>query len=168
MSAKNTSETVLIREDTLLPPGLTLESEAFFPGWRIVGGTDDAYGLARKIEKAHWNFFYLTGETKVVVFGEEKPGTLRRAVKQLLAKREGQTWNSLQITSVASKRFLGIPFLSVTANFRHIQKSLYLIPARAGARTPVASTPEIELNSNARRHPVEIHTTEHPAEASSF
>jgi hypothetical protein len=165
MSAKNASGTVLIREDTILPAGLALESEAFLDGWRIVRGTDDAYGLGRKIEKAHWNFFYLTGETNTIVLGQEKPGTLRRAVKQLLAKREGQTWNSLQITSVASKRFLGIPFLSVTANYRHMQESLYLIPAWAGARTPVASTPEIELNSNERRHPAETHTTEHPAEA---
>ncbi len=44
----------------------------------------------------------------------------------------------LQITHVIAKRFLGIPFLSVAAHTRHIQKSLFLPPEKKPAtRTPV-------------------------------
>jgi hypothetical protein len=129
VSANNTSRTIFIRENTLLPAGLAVESEAFLPGWRVVKNLD-GYGLGQKIEKAKWYFFYLAGEIRARALGREGPGTLRKAVKHLLANREGQKFNSLEITSVASKRFLGIPLMSVTAHFRHIQQGIGLVPAR--------------------------------------
>ena len=129
MLANNTSRTILIREKTHLPAGLSIESEAFLPGWRVVKNLD-GYGLGQKIEKAKWYFFYLVGEIRAIALGREESGTLRRAVKQILAKREGQKFNSLEITKVASKRFLGIPFMSVTAHFRHIQQGICLVPAK--------------------------------------
>jgi len=129
VSANNTSGTILIRENALLPAGLAVESEAFLPGWRAVRNLD-AYRLGQKIEKAKWYFFYLAGEIGAIAFGREGPGTLRRAVKRLLATPEGQKFNSLEITSVASKRFLGIPFMSVTAHFRHVQQRIGLVPAK--------------------------------------
>jgi len=51
-------------------------------------------------------------------------------VKCVLAKQEGQKFNSLEITKVVSKRFLGIPFMSVTAHSRHIQQGVALVPAK--------------------------------------
>jgi hypothetical protein len=129
VSANYTSRTILIRENTLLPGSLAVESEVFLPGWRVVKNLD-GYGLGQKIEEAKWCFFYLAGEIRAVALGREELGTLRRAVKQILAKREGQKFNSLEITKVASKRFLGIPFLSVTAHFRHIQQGICLVPAK--------------------------------------
>ena len=132
MSANKISGTILIRENTLLSAGLAVETEIFLPGWRVVKNLD-GYGLGKKIEEAKWNFFYLVGETRAIALGREELGTLRRAVKQILAKQAGQKFNSLEITKVASKRFLGIPFISVTAHFRHINKgfawSLQRIPS---------------------------------------
>jgi hypothetical protein len=129
VSANSISRTILIREDTLLPAGLAVESEVFLPGWRVVNNLD-GYGLGQKIEEAKWYFFYLAGEIRAITLGREELGTLRRAVKQILAKRKGQEFNSLEITKVASKRFLGIPFMSVTAHFRHIQQGICLVPAK--------------------------------------
>jgi hypothetical protein len=125
----NTSRTILIRENTLLPAGLAVESEAFLPGWRVVKNLD-RYGLGQKIEEAKWYFFYLAGEIRTIALGREGLGTLRRAVKRILVKREEQGFNSLEITKVASKRFLGISFMSVTAHFRHIQQGICLVPAK--------------------------------------
>jgi len=129
VSANDTSRTILIRENTVLPVGLTVESEVFLPGWRAVRNLD-GYGLGQKMEEAKWYFFYLAGEHRAIALGREGLGTLRRAVKQILAKQEGQTFNSLEITKVASKRFLGIPFMSVAAHFRHIQQGICLVPAK--------------------------------------
>jgi hypothetical protein len=129
MSANNTSGTILIRENTLLPAGLAVESEVFLSEWRIVKNLDRS-ALTRKIEGANWNFFYLAGEIRATVLGRDGPGTLRRAVKRVLAKQEGQKFNSLEITKVVSKRFLGIRFMSVAAHFRHIQQGVGLIPAK--------------------------------------
>ena len=143
MSTNNTSVTTLIRENTLLPAGLGVESEVFLTGWRVVKDLDRS-ALTRKIEGANWNFFYLAGEIRATVLGRDRLGTLRRAVKRVLAKQEGQKFNSLEITKVVSKRFLGIPFMSVTAHSRHIQQGIGLVPAKDFVlRMPAAPNGEV-------------------------
>jgi hypothetical protein len=125
MPDTNRARPILIREDTPLPANLPIESEAFLPGWGAVRNLD-GYELGRKIEAANWNFFYLAGEIGAIALGREGPGTLRRAVKRILAKQEGQKFNALEVTEIISKRFLGIPFMSVTAHSRHIQQGIGL------------------------------------------
>jgi hypothetical protein len=44
----------------------------------------------------------------------------------MLARLTPDKFNSLQITRVASKRFLGVPYVRVSACSRHIQESLFL------------------------------------------
>jgi hypothetical protein len=137
MLATNLSGTIFIRDNTPLPPGLAIESEAFLPGWRAVKNFDGS-ALARNIESADWNFFYLAGELRATVLGHARPRTLGRAVKRVLAKQEKQ-FNSLEITSAVSKRFLGIPFMRVAACTRHIQQGICLVPAKgfaSGKRAP--------------------------------
>src|SRR2546430_7982841 len=138
MSANNTSGTLLIRENVLLPAGLAVDSEVFLSGWRIVKNLDRS-ALTRKIEGANWNFFYLAGEIRATVLGRDRPGALCRAVKRVLAKQEGWKFNSLEITKAVSKRFLGIPFMSVTAHSRHIQQGIGLVTEKDFAlRIPAA------------------------------
>jgi len=45
-----------------------MESERFLPGWRVVKNLD-RQALTREIEGSSWNFFYLAGEIRTVVFG---------------------------------------------------------------------------------------------------
>jgi len=129
MTPIDTAGTVFIRENTILPGGLIFETETFLPGWRAVRNCD-GYRLGRKIEEAKWNFFYLAGEFKAIVIGRKGPAAFRRAVQSILAKPETRKFNSLEITAIRSRWFLGIPFVSVSANFRHIQESLALEPAK--------------------------------------
>jgi hypothetical protein len=129
MTETNQSETIFIREDTPLPGSLSLESEGFLPGWRVVRNLDRS-SLAQNIESRKWYFFYLAGEMRATVLGRDRSATLRRAVKCILAKQEQQKFNSLEITKIVSKRFLGIPFMSVTAHSRHIQQGVGLVPAK--------------------------------------
>jgi hypothetical protein len=143
MSSINRTRTIFIREDTPLPANLPIESEAFLPGWRVVKNLD-RQALTREVEGANWNFFYLAGEMRATVFGREGLGALRRAVKCVLAKWQGQKFNSLEITNVVSKRFLGIPFMSVTAHSRHIQQGIGLVPAKDFVlRMPAAPNGEV-------------------------
>ena len=121
--------TILIKEGTLLPEALRFESEPCAPGWRLVKNLDGC-GLGRKIHEAGWTFFCLAGEIKASVFGFDGQKTLRRAVKRILAKLKSEKFNSLEITRVASKRFLGVPYASVSARSRHIQESLVLFRAK--------------------------------------
>jgi hypothetical protein len=128
MTEMNQSGTIFIREDTPLPGNLSIESEVFLPGWRVVKNLD-RFTLARNIESTKWYFFYLAGEMRATVLGRDQSETLRRAVKCILAKQEEPKFNSLEITKIVSKRFFGIPFMRVTAHSRHIQQAVGLVPA---------------------------------------
>jgi len=126
---KNT--VILIRDATPLPPNLSIGSNAFFPGWQIVTSPDRST-FTRSVEAAHWNFFYRANETRATVLGGASLRTLRRAVKKVLAKQEQhQNFNALEITTIVSKRILGIPFLRTVAHLRHIQESSALVPSKA-------------------------------------
>ena len=129
MSEKNSSPTIFIRVNTLLPPGLALESEAFLPGWSAVTNLDGRE-LGCKIAHANWNYFYLAGAISATVLGREGLPALRRAVKSVLAKQKNQNFNSLEITRITSRRLLGVPYLSISAHSRHIQESMYLVSAK--------------------------------------
>jgi hypothetical protein len=118
---------IFIRDGTLLPKTLQLESEPYMPGWRSVSNLD-GYGLGRKIHDAGWTFFCLAYETKATVFGIDGEKMVRRAIERILANREAETekFNALEIVrvaSLASKRFLGIRHVTVFARSRHIQES---------------------------------------------
>src|SRR6266567_7557862 len=167
MSSINRTGTVFIREDTRLPTTLAIESEAFLPGWRVVKNLD-RQALTREVEGANWNFFYMPGEIRATVVGRDRPGTMRRAVKCVLAKQEGQKFNSLEITKVVSKRFLGIPFMSVTGHSRHIQQGVGLVSAKDFVlRMLAAEAPESALGSGGERHHGEVATKQYVALTSS-
>jgi hypothetical protein len=123
----NRSAMIFIKEDTPLPSTVSMESEPFLPGWRIIKNLDRR-ALTRAVEGAHWNVSYLAGEIRTTVFGYKSPGTLRRAAKYVLARQEEQNFkfNSLELTKLVSKQFLGIPFMGVTAHSRRIQRGFGL------------------------------------------
>ena len=137
--------TILIREGTFLPTSVPVESDVFLPGWRLVkslGGN----GLDQRFHEAGCTFFSLAGEIGATVFGLDEQKTLRRAVEQILAKRESAEINSVEILRVAwetSKRFLGVSSVTVSARSRDIQKSASLsrakdFPVRDRARSAAA------------------------------
>ena len=74
---------VLIREGTLSPGTSGFESESYSPGWRSVKGID-GFAMERKVHDAGWTFFYLAGESRATVLGQEGQKTVRRAIKQIL------------------------------------------------------------------------------------
>jgi hypothetical protein len=121
--------TILIKDGTFLPDALRFESEPCATGWRLVKNLDGD-GLGRKIHEAGWTFFWLAGELGATVFGFDRQKTVRRAVKRILANLKSGEFNSLEITRVASKRFLGLPYASVSAHSRHIQGNAFLLRAK--------------------------------------
>jgi hypothetical protein len=121
--------TILIKDGTFLPDALQFESEPCATGWRLVKNFD-GYGLGRKIHEAGWTFFWQAGELGATVFGFDGQKTVRRAVKRILANLNLEEFNSLEITRVVSKRFLGLPYASVSAHSRHIQENAFLLRAK--------------------------------------
>jgi hypothetical protein len=89
--------------------------------------------LDRKIREAGWTFFCIAGQLGATVFGIDEQKTLSRAVEQILANLELAEFNSMEIIRVASeasKRFLGVRYLTVSAQSRHIQESAPLFRAK--------------------------------------
>jgi len=121
--------TILIQDGIHLPDALGFESEPCATGWRLVKNLD-GYGLGQKISEAGWTFFWLAGEIGATVFGFDGQKTVRRAVKRILTNLKSGEFNSLEITRVASKRFLGLPYSSVSAHSRHIQENEFLLRAK--------------------------------------
>ena len=121
--------TILIKDGTFLPDALRFESEPCATGWILVKNLD-GYGLGRQIHEAGWTFFWLAGEIGATVFGFDGQKTVRRAVKRILTNLKSGGFNSLEITRVASKRFLGLPYASVSAHSRHIQGNAFLLRAK--------------------------------------
>ena len=124
--------TILIREGTLLPETLRFESESCVSGWRLVKDLGGC-GLDRKIREAGWTFFGRAGQLGATVFGIDEQKMLGRAVEQILANLELAEFNSLEIMRVASeasKRFLGVRYVTVSAQSRHIQAKAPLFRAK--------------------------------------
>jgi hypothetical protein len=125
---------IFIRDGTLLPKTLQIESEPYTSRWRSVKNLD-GYALNRKVRDAGWTFFCLAYETKATVFGIDEKKMMRRAIERILANREAQAedFNSVEIVGVAwleSKRFLGIRQATISAQSRHIQESAIIFQAR--------------------------------------
>jgi hypothetical protein len=113
--------TILIAEGALLPESLLLESEPYAYGWRLVKKLD-SNGLDQIIKQAGWNFFYIAGVIETNAFGSDEKKTTRKAIKRIIANPKSKNFNCLEITRVAAKRSLGLPYVSVSAHSRHIQE----------------------------------------------
>lgn len=116
--------TILIKDGTPLPEALRFETEPCARGWKLVKNLDRS-GVGRKLHEAGWTFFCMAGEMKVTIFGFDGQRTARRAVKRILANLRSEKFNSMEITHVVTKRFLGLPYASVFAHSRHIQESAF-------------------------------------------
>jgi hypothetical protein len=117
-----TAGRILVEEGTHLPNSLLLQSESSSNGWALVKNARSAFEKA--IQEAGWTFFFIAGEIKTTVFGFDRQKILGAALKRLITNAKSQHCNSIEITSVAGKSFLKVPYVSVSAHPRHLQKGL--------------------------------------------
>lgn len=113
---------LLVREGAELPPDLPTEGEAFLPGWLAVKNFDN-YSMQRKIRETNWKFLQLRGGKATRLMGRGRQEILRRGVAQILAKVQGRKFNSLEISVLVSKSFLGVKFVNISVNLRHFQRN---------------------------------------------
>jgi hypothetical protein len=112
---------ILMRENALLPPNLSFDCEPFIPGWKLVRNMD-CYSFSRRIREQNWSFLRLQGHEKVRVLGLASQGTIRRGINRILMKLRARRFNSLEISVVVLRRFLGIIHLGVFVKLRHVQQ----------------------------------------------
>jgi hypothetical protein len=119
---------ILMSQSSLLPKELQVESEQAVPGWKLLTNMD-RYALDRKIRAAGWTFFSMAGQIQAIALGFDRRAASRRAIAKMLAKPKSEKMNALDIARIESKSFLGIPYTTVYASSRHIQKSIFLSSA---------------------------------------
>ncbi len=112
---------MMVYQSANLQP-LAVESDPYSSNWRSLGSAESS-GLESRVRALGWTLFFLAGEIRAVVPAWGGRNTLRRGVKRLLARTHLQHFNCLEVTEIRRKYFLGIPYLSISANPRHIQQS---------------------------------------------
>ena len=122
--------TVLINDSPLIAQLFGLNSEVCSGDWSVVTKLD-GFALDRKIHAAGWNFFFMAPEVKVVFFGAIGAKKVQNALIRILAKVKRQNFNSLEVTGIVAKRFLGVPYATISAHSRHIQQTCRLEDANA-------------------------------------
>ena len=112
--------TMLVYHSANLQP-FGLEGKPYFRNWRSLG-IAESFGLASKVRAHGWNLFFMAGEIRAVVPAWGGHDTMRRGVKRLLAQTHLQHFNCLEVAHIRRRYFLGIPYVSISANPRHIQQ----------------------------------------------
>ncbi|HET7442354.1 MAG TPA: hypothetical protein VFJ47_13710 [Terriglobales bacterium] len=122
--------TILIDELPMMAQVLGLTSEPYSANWSVIKALD-GFALDCKIHAAGWNFFFMAAEVKALLFGALGAKKIQNALKRILVKVRHQNFNSLEVTGIVAKRFMGVPYAVVSAHSRHIQQSCYLDSAEA-------------------------------------
>jgi hypothetical protein len=121
---------ILMEESPRMTQVLGLDSEPYSGNWRLVMALR-GFALDRKIRASGWNFFFMATEVKATIFGALGTNKIQKALKRILEKVKAQHFNSLEVTGIEEKRFLGVPYAVVSAHSRHVQQSCYLDSAEA-------------------------------------
>ncbi len=112
----------MVEEGTHLPKSLLLQTGSNSNGWADV--KDARSTFEKTIQEEGWTFFFMAGEIKTTVFGFDRQEALRAALKRLITDVKSRHCNSIEITRVMGKSFLSVPYVSVSAHPRHLQKGM--------------------------------------------
>lgn len=111
--------TMLIEDGALLP-NLGLETEACTPSWRSAGEVNSA-ALGRALDASGWHLFCVVGVIKTVAFGRAGAQAVRKAISRVVAKVGARSLNCVELTEITRRRFLGMPYIAISAQPYHIQ-----------------------------------------------
>ena len=131
--------TMMVHHSAVLEP-LELESEPYSRNWRSMG-TLESSTLNRKVRDKGWNLFFMAGEIRTVVPAWGGQGTLRPGIMRLLAQTRLQHFNCLEVHQIRKLHFLGIPYISITARPRHLQKGVQIQSSQQRTQDAVTTHP---------------------------
>jgi hypothetical protein len=101
---------------------MIVTTQRYLAGWSSIREFTSAQ-LGREFENAGWTFFYMAGELRTSGFGFNEKSRTDRAVTHLIDAVKRQHCNCLEIDEIRRRSFLGLPYTSVVAHVRHIQRS---------------------------------------------
>ena len=111
---------ILVEGGTYLPKSLMLQNEPYLSGWAAI--KDIRATFEKAVQDAGWSFFFMAGKIQATAIGWDKQKTLRSAFRRLVRDVKSLHCNCIEITRVTNKSFLRIPYVTVSANSRHLQE----------------------------------------------
>ncbi len=151
--------TMLLEDSTGMPESVVLDIEPYSMGWSLIVKATAAQ-LGKDLEGAGWTFFYMAGAIHVSGFGLRDQSRTDRAMAHMIDAVKRQNCNCLEITRVRRKSFLGLPYTSVVAHARQVQRSRILRdPCKTAQPQPRGSLSDrtATLRSKALRADEAIH-----------
>ena len=118
------SGTILLEKNAPHPQCFQLEDDSCPNAWISVrhGLTD--HELEKVLSATGWTFFYMANVMRTTAFGLNRAKMIRRALQRLITNAKLRKCNCLEIDDVAAHSFLGMPYISISAHSRHIQKGM--------------------------------------------
>lgn len=116
--------TLLIERNSPRPECFHLAGQPGSQSWAQVAHELSPHDLEKTLASNAWTFFYLAGEIRATAFGFNPDNRMATVLKRLAGMAVEQRCNCLEIDRVAPGSFLGVPYLSVSAHTRHVQKGM--------------------------------------------
>jgi len=78
--------------------------------------------LELELTAAGWTFFLMAGAIRATAFGFNQQTMIDAALKRFIRNVRQQRCNCLEIDGVVTHSFFSMPYVSISAHPRHIQK----------------------------------------------
>lgn len=122
-----TSGTVLIQTGAARPQCFQETNEVCPTAWMSIGSTLNPRELEAELSRTGWTFFFMANHLRTRSFGFDPVKRLAAALRTLVGSIREQGCNCIQIDAVATRSFMGIPYTSVSAHPRHVQKGIVFV-----------------------------------------
>ena len=113
---------IFVMDGLMLPPTLRFAGQHSSDGWRFLNNLK-SNDIDLRTRDCGWNFMFLAEGMRCTVFGFGRTWSLRKAMNKLLAAAREDAFNSVEVTEISTRRFLGMHWVSVGAHSRSLQKS---------------------------------------------
>ena len=118
-----------MERDAPRPACFQVQDDAFRTGWLPVKYDLTARELDTELSTRGWTFFYMANVIrKISLRLRSRKGYFRRAEARHGERQRGAAAIVSKLIAVETHSFFGIPYVSVSAHPRHIQKGMVFSP----------------------------------------
>jgi hypothetical protein len=113
---------LFLMKGLIAPPTLRFEGQSYSEGWKLLRGLKSSE-IDSRAGDCGWNFIFLAETMRRTAFGLGRDRALRKATNKFLAEARKNAFNSVEITEITARQFLGLYCVTVAAHSRSLQKS---------------------------------------------
>lgn len=118
-----TSGNLFMQRDAPRPKFFHSQDDAHRTGWLPVRHNLTPRELDTELSRLGWTFFFMANVVRKSALAFDRDHAAAVALKRVMATVKEDGCNCLQVEDVETHSFFGIPYISVSAHPRHIQKS---------------------------------------------